>query len=499
MRSLIKKTAKNIFTDGSASLSRHRRYQTLACSPRIGVGRWSRSLLLLILLLIGCYSSLTPYSAAQGTPSSSCGTPACRTNSINISTGFDQAIGAPYSPPATDGYWQLIDSPPAVPPGTNNVLPSPAQVVSPVTGWMNPALPGSNWITAPTNWIETKGHSYSFQRCFCTCPQKSTITINFSIRVDDNAAIYLDNNPVSIYQVASATNNHTSVGPTPAPTPITLTVGSGEHCLRVDIGNDGGPMGLDLVGSITSTTAVFLSPACCREQIRPCAKISNEEAVCVPGASGSYTYSFTVQNLSGAFVNNVLLTPVPPLTITPASPIPVNLPYFAATTLTVTLNNAKPGDCFTLTLVHPILGPGTGQTACDNCCCSIRVCPSLPDCSCVRFQDDRVDLGPTAGTYSYTFCIKNVTQPSFWVNHIYFYPPPGVTIQSQSPPSGVPNYVPVSLPPGGTLCIQVTITGASPGQFCFGISLHDLDLRQCCVRQRCIELFQINPRPPANG
>ncbi|HVG21737.1 MAG TPA: hypothetical protein VNI02_22065 [Blastocatellia bacterium] len=378
-------------------------------------------------------------------------------------------------------------------------MPSPAQVVSPVTGWMNPALPGSNWITAPTNWIETKGHSYSFQRCFCTCPQTSTITISFNIRVDDNAAIYLDNNPTPIYQVGSATNNHTSVGPSPAPTPVTLTVGSGEHCLRVDIGNDGGPMGLDIVGSITSTAAVFLTPACCREQARPCARISNEQAVCVPGASGSYTYSFAVQNLSGAFVNNVLLTPTAPMTITPASPIPVNLPYFGSTTLTVTLNNANPGDCFTLTLVHPILGPGTGQAACDNCCCSIRVCPPLPDCSCVRFQDESINFGPTAGTYSYTLCIRNVTQPSFWVNHIYFYPPPGVTIQSQSPPSSTPNYVPVSLPPGGTLCIQVTITGASPGQFCFGISLHNLDLRQCCVRQRCIELFQINPRPNAKG
>jgi hypothetical protein len=83
------------------------------------------------------------------------------------------------------------------------------------------------------------------------------------------------------------------------------------------------------------------------------------------------------------------------------------------------------------------------------------------------------------GTYSVSFTVTNRT--SDVVQHIYLHPPAGASI--------TPGYFPVNLAPGATSApLTVTIAGAKPGRFCFGISLHTEGMKTCCTFDYCIEL-----------
>jgi hypothetical protein len=204
---------------------------------------------------------------------------------------------------------------------------------------------------------------------------------------------------------------------------------------------------------------------------KPLCSAGSGEISCKEDGSG-YQYSFTVTNNTGSVVTSVLVTP--PVgsnyTITPQQPpLPGgSLADGHSVTLHVTITGGQAGQeiCFAVTLMTE-----------KKTCCTVTLCVILPNC-CATVETLKLVCNPN-GTYTYTFTIKNKTPNT--IQHIYLYPPPGVTM--------TPSYFAVSLLPNATSPpLVVTISGASPGRFCFDISLHTPEMKCCCVFQHCIEL-----------
>ncbi len=229
--------------------------------------------------------------------------------------------------------------------------------------------------------------------------------------------------------------------------------------------------GIDFTGN--PAEEVGYDNFCFREDACPptseCATIAPPAALCKRDGSG-YTYSFSVTNNSGRDVTEILLTPPPGSGLVlsnQAFPLTTPLPNGQSTTLTVDLGNVKPGteSCFFVTLMTK-----------DGPCCTVKVCPVLPDCCAAANGNFVCDL---KGAYTGTFTIVN-TSPNT-IKNIYLYPPPGVTM-SQS-------YFAVTLPPGQSFTTPViTIKGAKPGRHCFRVSMHTEDMKDCCSVEICIVL-----------
>lgn len=203
--------------------------------------------------------------------------------------------------------------------------------------------------------------------------------------------------------------------------------------------------------------------------IAKCAAATREIAC---GKNGTYVYTFTITNNTGSTVTSVLLTP--PIgagySISPQSPpLPGgSLANGQSATLQVTITGGQAGQkiCFPITLLSKERG-----------CCTVEVCVTLPNC-CAIINTVKLACNPD-GTYSYTFTVTNRTSSN--VQHIYLHAPAGTTI--------TPSYFAVSLAAGATSQpLTVTISGAKPGRFCYGISLHTEGMKTCCTFDHCIEL-----------
>jgi hypothetical protein len=208
--------------------------------------------------------------------------------------------------------------------------------------------------------------------------------------------------------------------------------------------------------------------------------VKTDEISCKKDGTGGYLNTFTVTNNTGKPVTKVLVTP--PLNsnfaITPQNPPLPNgvLLNGQSATLTVTITGGQPGKqiCFTITLMTK-----------DGPCCTVEVCPVLPDC-CAVATNVKIDCGRN-GSYTYVLSIVNTSSNT--IQHIYLYPPAGVTM--------TPNYFAVSLAPGATFTTPpITITGARPGSFCFSLSLHTERMKECCSGDQCVMLPECPIYPP---
>lgn len=208
---------------------------------------------------------------------------------------------------------------------------------------------------------------------------------------------------------------------------------------------------------------------CKKPDEKECALVRGREAVCKADGSG-YTYTFSVTNNSGRDVTQILLTPPvgSGLVLSDQTfPLTTPLPNGQSTTITVELGNVKPGaeSCFFVTLMTK-----------DGPCCTVKVCPVLPDCCATATGKFECD---SKGTYTGTFSIVN-TSPNT-IKNIYLYPPTGVTLSQ--------TYFAVTLAPGQSFTTPViTIKGAKPGRFCFRVSMHTEDMKDCCSIEFCIVL-----------
>ena len=215
----------------------------------------------------------------------------------------------------------------------------------------------------------------------------------------------------------------------------------------------------------------------------PCS-VDVASVVCDLDGSGDLTASLVIYNNSGVDARRVLITatsPGNPLVIPNPNNIPLNIPNGSSATLDVSFSGLFHDAelCFIVTLLD-----ASGQD-----CCSIPVC-FTPDCNCVQIRDENYTVlcspdGET-GSYLFTFEFDNLTPDT--IHHIYFNPPPGVTIGT----GPIPNYVRLTQPvaPHTTSNpIMVMVTGATPGQkLTFEMSIHDENLVECCTSELCIDL-----------
>jgi len=208
-------------------------------------------------------------------------------------------------------------------------------------------------------------------------------------------------------------------------------------------------------------------------------EVKTNEVSCKAESSGGYLYSFTVTNNTGHVVTDILLTPLANsnLTLSPLQfpLLPAGLAVGASQMFQTTIKGGKPEEpaCFFVTLMTR-----------DGDCCTTRVCPVLPEC-CAVAKEEGIECN-NDGTLTYTVSIVNTGTNT--IEHIYLYPPAGVTM--------TPNYFAVSLKAGDTFTTKVTINGAKAGdKLCFDLSLHTANMENCCQGEQCIVL----PACPVSG
>jgi hypothetical protein len=205
---------------------------------------------------------------------------------------------------------------------------------------------------------------------------------------------------------------------------------------------------------------------CKKSEVKECAVVIGREAVCKTDGSGSYTYTFTVTNTSGQNIDQILLTPSGGGLTLSNQVFDIPLQNSQSTTITVDIGKVEPGEhCFFVTLMTK-----------EGPCCTVKVCPVLPECCATAAGKFECD---SKGAYTGTVSIVN-TSPTT-IKNIYLYPSTGV-VMSQT-------YFAVTLLPGQSFTTPViTIKGATPGEFCFRISMHTEDMKACCVVKQCIRL-----------
>lgn len=222
-------------------------------------------------------------------------------------------------------------------------------------------------------------------------------------------------------------------------------------------------------------------------QPKPCAEVKAEEISCKRDEKGNFFYTFTVKNNTNSPVHSVLLTPQIGSTFTISNqPIIFASPLQSGDTSapqTVSIGNVKPGEeiCFTITLMSK-----------EGPCCTITICLTMPSCCAQMIKESITPVEGSPGTYTYAFTIKNLTSNP--LEHLYFYPPSGITM--------TPTYFALSpaINPGSTFSGTVTISGVNPeSQLCFSISLHTSEMKECCILDVCLRFGGISKSGAITG
>jgi hypothetical protein len=198
----------------------------------------------------------------------------CNVNQLILNTGYNPITGLVYPQGQQDGFWSVVDAP-------NNNTGTNGNVSVPIQAWVFNNIPLGSWAPAQTNsqWISAyqtnpnadinssmyapnpNDHPFSFQRCFFVCRDNDNIWIELNMLVDNTADVYFDN---MLIQNGSQTDSSPASYQHPPyhVGPYGATVQSGWHCLRVDVRNWGGYMGLNITGTVISTQYGLLSDNC---------------------------------------------------------------------------------------------------------------------------------------------------------------------------------------------------------------------------------------------
>ena len=239
-----------------------------------------------LLLLAFCPASLLSQSCV----------PPPYVSSLLLNTGINPANNSLLSLGAQDPGWTVVADP-----NPNTLEPRQAVVlVDAIPQWGT--LPGSQWIGAQPN-AENDAGDYYFQRCFCLRDGLSQANLQFSIRADNQADVYLDQ-PLAQIQAGIATpifhgtGGHFwgTVNPEVLSPPATQGLYFGKNCLIVKVHNDGSYTGLDFAGTINALgpggAPGVLAQACCRGEQPPQGNLKICK-VAGPGVTPGTPFHFT--------------------------------------------------------------------------------------------------------------------------------------------------------------------------------------------------------------
>lgn len=209
-----------------------------------------------------------------------------------------------------------------------------------------------------------------------------------------------------------------------------------------------------------------------------CGTISEPRVTCDHGV---FTYTFTVTNNTTQQIEWLLFSPPLNATYSISPPyIHLGTPLAANgghTTVSVTINNASPGDhiCLNVALADKDLVS----------CCTVQTCFDL--CPCLKISDARAVCGHGPNTYTFTATIQNLTGAA--VQQLFVVPtqPSNINITLS------PITFPIPFPGGTTVTGTITGAGAQPGaQVCLRFVPFSSEA-QCCSTKVCFD-----PLPPCH-
>jgi len=214
--------------------------------------------------------------------------------------------------------------------------------------------------------------------------------------------------------------------------------------------------------------------------VTACMAISDVEVDCelVNGLpNGDYTLTFTVTNTSGVTAQYLLF---PSVAVSPnVLPLVPPLANGATTTVSVSLSGLDPS--LALHCIQVVLADAQVQA-----CCHTEVCFTLPDCTCMLMQVQKLYCLPgTGGSFQVWFAYIPL---SFSAEFMFIAAP-----LPPDPNSGAlvsPAFIDVSTPmmtPG--FAGPITVSGAAPGsEICLTVTIHSESFGQCCSKALCFEV-----------
>jgi hypothetical protein len=188
--------------------------------------------------------------------------PPCNRDTLRLNSGYSSQFKGVYPVGGVDAFWSVVSDP-------RHPADSSARPAAVVQFPLNPEL-NNRWIAARQgNEIDAPAGVTEFEYSFCLPANRSNVTLNIGVRVDDEAYVYLNGDPAPIL---------TRLPPNPwtAP-PVFATVTdqskffTGRNRIRVRVVNSGGPTGLNVVGYVTQDGPDGVGLAeCCSACSCPC-------------------------------------------------------------------------------------------------------------------------------------------------------------------------------------------------------------------------------------
>ena len=312
--------------------------------------------------------------------------PICRTDQINISTGYDENIGQNIGIGQPDDDWVLTSSSSLS--GSN--FPLSAFVKPEYQYWHGSYPANSGWISINATQNFPGSSEHAFERCFCVCEEDS-VFFDFQTTVDDQLVLNLNKDGAFFDHIQTINSNGAVHQMWDVHYDNLLS--AGKYCLEAQVRNVAGPMGFLANGTISSESLV--TDGCCSpvdsflitgikfDDLNCNQERDGDGREPEPGVEGC-TVSITTQ--SGVTVwtgttdaNGFFSASVPAgtydVSVAPVAPAVIHVPTSGTETVTVgpdaetayvVFGQKDPTDCNCLDVsVTPL---AVGQVSGDTCC-----------------------------------------------------------------------------------------------------------------------------------
>ncbi|MBR9919957.1 MAG: DNRLRE domain-containing protein [Bacteroidetes bacterium] len=412
------------------------------------------------------------------------GDPICETDTLNVSTGFDNAAGTETPTGNTDSDWILT----LVPQNAAGATPgNPAFVVAPNSAWDD--TPNAQWISA-YNFADydednEDGNPYRFTNCFCL-EQETDVAYDLDVMADNNVKIgILDNNGV-YHLIGNLTDPSTAAFELPATNYTgSLTLPAGKSCMLADLRNlSGTAMGFWMDGVLIN--GPLGESECCG----PSGIISGvkfEDKDCngkydyVTGGTDNDEYlpGWTIELYDAA--GNLVQT-----TVTDQYGYYQFVGVPAGTYTVVEVQQSGYVQSLPTSGGYTIIVTDQGDQVFNNN--DFGNCPQ----ECGAVVNDSISISCSLdGTYEYYFSLDNLSM--YNVTSVIFQSGPEFIWPNNNP------YWAVNIPPSGNsgpfpgpVIIDPGMVITQPTTYCFDV-IYFSDEYSCCHYEHCITLLPADP------